>query len=79
MLEFNAKIILGQAIFIYTFVHKLNTGIMKKQKKTSNCKLFLNKETVAILNNYQSSKILGGAPPIITGPLHTHTPPTGKI
>lgn len=33
---------------------------MKKQKKTPNTKLFLNKETVTILNNYQSSKIVGG-------------------
>lgn len=49
---------------------------MKKPVKTSIKKLFLNKERVTILSNYQSSKILGGdlniVPPIITVTKGTH-------
>jgi hypothetical protein len=36
-------------------------------KKKSLNKLFLNKETVTILNNYQSSKIVGGEGYIVKG------------
>jgi hypothetical protein len=37
------------------------------KKKTLNSKLFLNKETVTVLNNYQSSKIIGGEGYIVKG------------
>lgn len=37
------------------------------KKKTLNSKLFLNKETVTVLNKYQTSKIVGGEGFIVKG------------
>jgi hypothetical protein len=38
--------------------------LMKNQKKSTNAKLFLKKETITVLNKEQQSKLFGGETPV---------------